>query len=396
LYDITKAPQGKNSATTVMSPQKQAYMARDLLTTVEREGVPFRYHPQHPVPSLLAGRVLWSIQDMEQRATCSHALYKAYWVDNVDVSDTERLKQVLQTVQVPWPPQSDLDKAGDALRASTQEAADVGAPGVPYFYVQGEQARPRGFWGQDRMHVLEAYVQAGGYNWSRLVPGSVRWLRLKPQSDGVKRKLTFWFDVASPWAYVAWTQLKHVQRHTGCTIELKPVFLGMLFKEIGVATLPANAMSVNKRKYFFSETKDWVTWWQHYNGESKPEPFVFAGTFPIRTVNAQRIILIDPRTVDCLYRAAWANNQVLGDETVLVSVLDKAGFDGHKLLQGAKDNVNGCRDKLRDNTAEAVRLGLFGVPTYQVDDGELWWGQDKLNIVMDMLNGWKAHRPSKL
>lgn len=94
----------------------------------------------------------------------------------------------------------------------------------------------------------------------------------------------------------------------------------------------------------------------------------------------------------------------MSDDKVLVSVLDKAGYDGAYLLAKANEPV--AKEKLRENTAEAKAAGICGVPTYRIfqrigDDcwephGGLIWGQDETNVVEDLIAGWDPARSREI
>ena len=92
------------------------------------------------------------------------------------------------------------------------------------------------------MHFLEAHLLAGPGASGMRELGAARllplWPRKRLHGDGKRRRLTFWFDIASPFSYFAWSQLERVQRETGCEIELRPIFLGMLFKKYACPPAP--------------------------------------------------------------------------------------------------------------------------------------------------------------
>lgn len=105
LYGLTKAQQGKDgSATDVMPAAKRVNAARDLFRQAQRFGAPLRFHPKHPLKSISAQRLLISAGPkvcacaavltvtVLQRVPLTHALYKAYWVNNEDISDQTVLK----------------------------------------------------------------------------------------------------------------------------------------------------------------------------------------------------------------------------------------------------------------------------------------------------------------
>lgn len=134
--------------------------------------------------------------------------------------------------------------ARKALEQATAEAIDRGAFGVPGFWIpeevwtdfSGAKHRGRFYWGQDRMHFVEASLIAlkKGGRWSD-VPGLKS---LMPRCIGTdkparKMRVEFWYDFSSPWAFLGWTQLERLQRTFGGDLEIlmKPFLLGILFRE---------------------------------------------------------------------------------------------------------------------------------------------------------------------
>lgn len=228
------------------------------------------------------------------------------------------------------------------------------------------------FWGQDRMHLLEAYLTAIKLgkpvdklkNLERFHPRCLR----TPPEDRV-RKLAFWFDFSSPWAYLAWSQLERLQRDagSGLKIELKPFLLGALFKQIGTPVVPMNSLSEAKRAYNAQDLMDWSAYWDGVNAKEYPPiegPHLrWPDEFPIRSVTALRVALIDPKVVPAIYRAAWRDNQRISDDKVLANVLNANGFNGTQLVTAATtgSKAETVKEKLRANTDEAVKLGLCGV-----------------------------------
>ena len=144
-------------------------------------------------------------------------------------------------------------------------------------------------------------------------------------------------------------------------------------------------MTVCTQEYNARDLSDWT--------EFAHAPFKFTSTFPLRTVLPLRVAIVNPRVIPCLYRAAWADDHNIGDPAVLHQVLTRAGFDAAALIAAA-DHAD-VKERLRANTADAVATGVCGVPTFQVvpagaPPGELVWGQDRLHVVADMLNGWTS------
>jgi 2-hydroxychromene-2-carboxylate isomerase len=185
--------------------------------------------------------------------------------------------------------------------------------------------------------------------------------------------LDVWFDYASPFAYLASTQVDALAARTGATLRWRPMLLGAVFRAVGQADVPLYAMSEPKRSWFLGDLTQWAAWWD--------VPFRYNPHFPLRTVLPLRVTLAaaDPGPlVHRLYRAAWVHGLDIADPSVLVDI----GVD--PALVAAAD---GQRDALRTNTDEAVARGVFGAPSFVVDDRWLFWGQDRLDQVEDVLRG---------
>jgi len=237
VYEATKAPQGKDgSASDVMPANKKALSARDLQLQLKRFGVPLNWHPQHPVKSVDALRLLIAVPDAH-RPALSHALFKAYWVDNKDVSDRAVLLDIAARVlRLDENSKNELavavaaEKVKAALHQHTAEAVEKGAPGVPAFVV-GDKL----FWGQDRLHFVDKAL--GNAN-----AAQPRFFSAPPGSSPVKKPnvLTFYYDFSSPWSYLGHSQLDRIVREApkGTVLEAVPILLGAIFKEYVRQVLP--------------------------------------------------------------------------------------------------------------------------------------------------------------
>eukprot|EP01102_Stenamoeba_stenopodia_P016752 TRINITY_DN5885_c0_g1_i2.p1 TRINITY_DN5885_c0_g1~~TRINITY_DN5885_c0_g1_i2.p1 ORF type:complete len:441 (+),score=66.43 TRINITY_DN5885_c0_g1_i2:45-1325(+) len=368
IYQLTQAPQGKaGSATNVMNDQKRMVVAKDLRYVLERNNILLNYHPRHPIRSVEALRLLLSVSD-EDRPLLTRILYEAYWVDNLDIDDTDFLLATAERNGIVVPKGVFEDERWKTqLKQNTEEVVARGAPGVPAFYVNN-----RLFWGQDRFHFVEKALGNPHPKPLRLLPSSTK--ATKPT------KFTFYFDFSSPWSYVGWTQVERLAAEggTNVTLEYVPILLGALFKEIGTPNVPMFAVSEARRAYISQDLMDWVNWW----GIKLNWP----SSFPLRTVLPLRVAIVDIRTVGPIYKAAWVDDRNIGEASVLKDVLAEAGFDAEALLSKADDES--VKKHLRDNTTRAVKVGVCGVPSYQVNHGDVIWGQDHYETIQDLLAGW--------
>lgn len=130
-----------------MPPAKQHLNLLDMNRYAALYGIPLKLHPRHPLRSVDAMRLCHTVAGAA-RVALTHALYRAHFVDNRDISDRAVLADYGDIGKI------DSPDIKDALRSATQRAVADGAFGVPSFVVtQGEQRFL--FWGQDRLLFVE-------------------------------------------------------------------------------------------------------------------------------------------------------------------------------------------------------------------------------------------------
>lgn len=159
-------------------------------------------------------------------------------------------------------------------------------------------------------------------------------------------------------------------------------------------------MSETKRRYFYKDLHDFCKYWDAVGKQSsppqKPLPFRFPDSFPLNTVLAMRCMLVSPQIVPVVFKAIFQDNHNISDEEVLKQVLAESGFNVNDMFKKAKSDE--IKNELRRRTEEAVKLGLCGVPSYQVWDrqrdklvahGNIVFGQDRSHVVQDLIAGWR-------
>jgi len=194
-----------------------------------------------------------------------------------------------------------------------------------------------------------------------------------------KRTVEYFFDVGSPTAYLAWTQLPKIATETGATIAWRLMLLGGVFKATGNAspvTVPAKGRWMND---------DIARWARRYGVR-----FAFNPHFPINTLTLMRgatgLQMRRPadfaRYLEVVERAMWETPKNLGDPAVLAATLAEAGFDVDEFTALVADPE--VKAKLVATTEEAVARGVFGAPTFFVGDA-MFFGQDRLDFVREAL-----------
>ncbi len=193
------------------------------------------------------------------------------------------------------------------------------------------------------------------------------------------KTVEFWFDVGSPAAYLAWTQLPKIAKETGAQVEYRPMLLGGVFQ----ATSNKSPMEVApKGRYMLADLERFAA---RYGVEFAHNPF-----FPINTLMLMRgaigLQMREPGRfhdfVDAMYRAIWVEGRNMNDPAVVGAVLRNAGFDPEQSLALFADPE--VKERLKAVTQEAVTRGIFGAPTFFVGE-HMYWGQDRLDFVKEAL-----------
>jgi len=193
--------------------------------------------------------------------------------------------------------------------------------------------------------------------------------------------IEFWFDVGSPYAYLAWRALPRLAAEHGARIAWRPMLLGGVFKATGnhsPAEVPA------KSRWTRVDLQRWA--------DRIGTPFRMNPHFPVNTLTLMRgatAMLMQGedallRYLDAIFPAMWEHERNLGDPDEVAAVLRDAGFDPAQVLAAANDPA--AKEALKAATEEAVSRGVFGAPTFFVGD-QMFWGQDRLDFVAQALRG---------
>jgi 2-hydroxychromene-2-carboxylate isomerase len=184
--------------------------------------------------------------------------------------------------------------------------------------------------------------------------------------------LDFWFEFASTYSYPAAARIEDVARQAGVRVAWRPFLLGPIFGSQGWNDSPFNIYPA-KGRYMWRDLERIC---------AKLElPFRHPSLFPRNGLLAARVACANaaeawaPAFVRGVYRANFAEDRDISRPETVADVLSALGQPAADVLARAQRPES--KDRLRAETEEAVRLGVFGAPTFVVA-GELFWGNDRL------------------
>jgi 2-hydroxychromene-2-carboxylate isomerase len=194
------------------------------------------------------------------------------------------------------------------------------------------------------------------------------------------KSVEFYFDLGSPYSYLAYYRLLQIAEQQEIQVVYKPILLGGVFKATGNRSpieIPV------KGAYSILDMQRWAEYYQI--------PMQMNPHFPMNTLTLMRILtgvqLLHlekfEQVLKLLFDAMFGTPQNLNEPTVLAEVLKPSGFSVEDIMSMVQSDV--VKQKLITETEQAILRGIFGAPTFFVGD-EMYWGQDRLHFVEQALN----------
>ncbi len=199
-------------------------------------------------------------------------------------------------------------------------------------------------------------------------------------------RLELFYDLSSPWTYIAFTNLAAVEQRTGITAHLRPVLVGGIFNAVNPSVYAARDSGDNpKFIHSFKVLKDWAA----LAGLALQFPSQY---HPAKSIAAMRMACALEsdqaalrRFTKAAFEAYFIRAENLDDPAILIAAANQAGLDGAKM---ADDSVTtDIKAQLRANTDEAVKRGAYGSPSLFVDEQYMYFGNDQLPLVEARLMG---------
>jgi 2-hydroxychromene-2-carboxylate isomerase len=189
--------------------------------------------------------------------------------------------------------------------------------------------------------------------------------------------LDFWFDFASTYSYPAIMRVGALARREAVSVNFRPFLLGPIFKAQGWSTSPFNLFAAKGRHMWRDLER---TCAELGLGFRRPEPF------PQSSLLAARVALVGlgegwgDDFCRAVFHAEFAEGRRIDDPDTMRGILSGLSVDAATVLEVAQTPA--IKDRLREETAKAQELDIFGAPSFHTVDGELFWGNDRLESAL--------------
>ena len=193
------------------------------------------------------------------------------------------------------------------------------------------------------------------------------------------KQVEFFYDLVSPYSYLAWGRLSGICEELGAELVLRPMLLGAVHKAAGITSPVEIAV---KSGY---QIKDIHRWAAYYG-----LPLDFPEPFPFRSLKTMRaaVFCADTGEIEAFTREAfklyWEEGGApkglteADEDEPIARIAERIGADPDEMLEGAATPE--AKEGLKEATADALERGVFGAPSFFVG-GEMFWGNDRLHFV---------------
>ena len=192
------------------------------------------------------------------------------------------------------------------------------------------------------------------------------------------KPLEFYFDFISPYSFLAHKQIRKIENNEGIKIIYKPVLLGGLHNLHGIK---APAFIPAKAKHMVRDCK--------LIAEKNNIRFKFNSYFPIRSLNLMRGVLVAEEDnvkkyyIDNIFNTIWQDGLNMNDAIVIQKILQNLNINPKTFLLRTTSSL--IKDLLRKKTNAAYEKGVFGAPTFVVNN-KIFWGQDRIEFALKEAN----------
>lgn len=190
----------------------------------------------------------------------------------------------------------------------------------------------------------------------------------------MNKSFEFYFDFISPYSFLAHKQIRKLEKKNSIKIKYKPILLGGLHN---LHNIKAPAFIPAKAKFMIRDCK--------MIAEKNGVKFKFNSYFPIKTVNLMRGVFIAEEDdfksfyIDNMFDSIWQNGFNMNDQNIIDKILKNIQVNPKTFfLRSTTQNI---KEKLKNKTNEAYEKGIFGAPTFLINN-KIFWGQDRLEFVI--------------
>ena len=200
----------------------------------------------------------------------------------------------------------------------------------------------------------------------------------------MKSKIEFFYDCSSPWTYLAFSEIENLVARQDLKLIWKPILVGGVFNSSNPSVYASRENPVKaKQKYSTKDLQDW----SKIRGLTINWPDVF----PVNSVKAMRgaFYAINKEMISeyssRVFFSYWTEGNDISQDEVLIEIISSLGFDSQDFFSFIE--LDQTKELLKSNTQELIDRGGFGSPTIFIDENNMFFGNDRLKLIEEILQG---------
>ena len=198
----------------------------------------------------------------------------------------------------------------------------------------------------------------------------------------MSNKVEYFLDCSSPWTYLSFKGIQELSKRKSFEIIWKPILVGGIFNTINPSVYESRQNPI-KEKLVYSQ-KDLEDW-----SKSRGLDITMPKVFPVNSVKAMRGSFFFQEVgkiedyLEAVFYAYWTEGKDISDDGILKSIVDQLNGSSEEYFDFIKTPE--AKERLISNTQELMDRGGFGSPTFFLNDDDMYFGNDRIQLIEEKL-----------
>ena len=196
------------------------------------------------------------------------------------------------------------------------------------------------------------------------------------------KEIEYFLDCSSPWTYLSFRGILELEKKKEFKIIWKPILVGGIFNSINPSVYETRKNPVKeKMDYSQKDLQDWAA--------LRDININWPKIFPINSVKAMRgaFYFIDKSGIEgyleSIFQSYWTNGKDISDIEILLEIAESCGAIPREFLDFI--DTPEAKQRLIQNTQELMDRGGFGSPTFFIDNTDMYFGNDRIQLIESVL-----------
>ena len=206
-----------------------------------------------------------------------------------------------------------------------------------------------------------------------------------------EKELEFFFDCSSPWTYLAFKEIEELNNRLNMVLVWKPILVGGIFNTINPSVYESRSNPIeSKANYSQKDLKDW--------SKVRNIKINWPTIFPVNSVKVMRGVFYaidrknESKYIDKVFEAYWKDGKDISSDKVISEIIESFDWINEDFFNYI--NRDTTKEALKNNTQELIERGGFGSPTIFIENNNMFFGNDRLNLIESLFKNENLFKKS--